>query len=106
MGQQGDRAIAPDVAVSRFARPGKCNAKVARRAGPKQEFTLARTKWANHQISFENAGGGAEQVAGESHNRCEGLGCGNAVATVKSRWLRNAGRKQGKLLLMGNAPRC
>jgi hypothetical protein len=89
--------IAPYVAVSRFARPGKCNAKIARRAGPEQEFIFARTKSANHQISSENAGGGTEHVAGESHNRCEGPGCGNAVAGVKSRWLRNPGREQGKL---------
>jgi hypothetical protein len=99
MRHQGDRAIAPYVAVSRFARPGKCNAKIARRAGPKLEFIFARAKSANHQISFENARGGTERVAGESHDRCESLGCGNAVAAVKSRWLRNAGREQGKLLL-------
>ena len=63
---KGDQAIAPYVAVSRFARPGKCNAKIAGRAGPKREFISARTKSANHQISFENADGGTEQVAGES----------------------------------------
>src|SRR5260370_13890810 len=68
---------------------------------------LCSTKSANHQISFENAGGRTEQVAGESHNRCEGPGCGNAVAAVKSRWLRNPGREQGKLLLIviGDTPR-
>jgi hypothetical protein len=40
--------IAPYAAVSRFARPGKCNAKIARRAGPKQESIFARR---NQQIT-------------------------------------------------------
>jgi hypothetical protein len=40
--------IAPYAAVFRFARPGKSNAKIARRAGPKQEFIFARR---NQQIT-------------------------------------------------------
>src|SRR5260370_37838454 len=40
--------IAHYAAVSRYARPGKSNAKIFRRAGPKQEFIFARR---NQQIT-------------------------------------------------------
>src|SRR5258708_16253561 len=100
MRRQGDGAVAFHVTLSRFARPGKRIAKVTCRAGADQEVILARTKSANHQISFENAGGRTDQIAGKPLTGSERPGRGYAVAAIKSRWLRNAGREQGELLLI------
>ena len=105
MRHQGDRAVALRTAFSRFARSGKRTAEVTRRAGREQANIVDRTKSANHQISFENPGGGAEQVAGKSFSRLEELGWRNAVAIVKLRRLYVTGWEYRKLLLTGQNPR-
>jgi hypothetical protein len=76
---KGDQAIAPYVAVSRFARPGKCNAKIAGRAGPKREFISARTKSANHKFHSKMLTEEQSRLLANPQ-QMRRPGCGNAVA--------------------------
>jgi hypothetical protein len=65
-----------------------------------QKLSLLERNQQDHQISFENAGGRTEQIAGKPLTGSKRPDRGYAVAAVKSRWLRHVGREQGELLLI------